>query len=120
MDIDSHTDHLVTGWNPMTLERINEEQPRGPRLMSSAAFITGFMPPDYLIDGILQSRFIYAFTGRTGEGKTSVRLRLAAHVAQGTPPLGRRPLLKGGCSTWPERTPTILDAVDLVAGANVA
>jgi len=30
-------------------------------------------------------RFIYAFTGRTGEGKTSVCLRLAAHVAQGTP-----------------------------------
>jgi hypothetical protein len=85
MDIDFHTDHLVTGWNPMTLEQINEEQPRGPRLMSSAAFITGFMPPDYLIDGILQRRFIYAFTGRTGEGKTSVCLRLAAHVAQGTP-----------------------------------
>jgi hypothetical protein len=84
MDIDSHTNHLVTGWNPMTLEQINEEHPKGPRLMSSAAFITGFMPPDYLIDGILQRRFIYAFTGRTGEGKTSVCLRLAAHVAQGT------------------------------------
>jgi archaellum biogenesis ATPase FlaH len=31
----------------------------------------------------LQRRFIYSITGRTGEGKTAVCLRLAAHVAQG-------------------------------------
>jgi len=41
------------------------------------------VPPDYLIDGILQRRFIYAITGRTGEGKTTVCLRIAAHVAEG-------------------------------------
>jgi hypothetical protein len=35
-----------------------ENEPRGPRLMHSAAFVTGFTPPDYLIDGILQRRFI--------------------------------------------------------------
>src|SRR5262249_48204345 len=35
--------------------------------------------------GILQRRFIYAITGRTGEGKTTVCLRLAAHVAEGIP-----------------------------------
>jgi hypothetical protein len=85
MDIDAHTEELLAGWRPMTLDEINAVHPRGPRLMSSAAFITGFMPPDYLVDGILQRRFIYAFTGRTGEGKTSVCLRLAAHVAQGLP-----------------------------------
>jgi RecA/RadA recombinase len=62
--------------------------------MSSAAFITGFTPPDYLIDGILQRRFIYAFTGRTGEGKTSVCLRLAAHVSEGKP-LGEQLELTG-------------------------
>ena len=44
-----------------------------------------FMPPDYLINGILQRRFIYAITGRTGEGKTTVCLRIAAHVAEGLP-----------------------------------
>jgi AAA domain len=70
------------------------ERPRGPRLMSSAAFITGFTPPEYLIDGILQRRFIYAFTGRTGEGKTSVCLRLAAHVSEGVP-LGDAAVTRG-------------------------
>jgi RecA-family ATPase len=35
-----------------------------------------------LIDGILQRRFIYSMTGRTGEGKTTVCLRVAAHVAE--------------------------------------
>ena len=62
--------------------------------MTSAAFITGFMPPDYLIDGILQRRFIYAFTGRTGEGKTSVCLRLAVHVSGGIP-LGDAEVTRG-------------------------
>ena len=62
--------------------------------MTISAFITGFTPPDYLIDGILQRRFIYALTGRTGEGKTSVCLRLAVHVAQGIP-LGDAVVTKG-------------------------
>jgi AAA domain-containing protein/Toprim domain-containing protein len=57
--------------------------PNGPKLLSSAAFIDRFIPPDYLIYGILQRRFIYSITGRTGEGKTTVCLRLAAHVARG-------------------------------------
>jgi hypothetical protein len=57
--------------------------PRGPRLLNSAAFVDGFVPPDYLIEGVLQRRFIYAITGRTGEGKTTVCLRIAAHVAEG-------------------------------------
>lgn len=84
MDINQHTDELLAGWDPLTLDEINEIQ-RGPRLMTIRSFITGFTPPDYLIDGILQRRFIYALTGRTGEGKTSVCLRLAVHVAQGIP-----------------------------------
>jgi hypothetical protein len=57
--------------------------PRGPKLVSSADFVAGFVPPDYLITGILQRRFLYAITGRTGEGKTTVCLRIAAHVAEG-------------------------------------
>src|SRR5262249_43589655 len=55
----------------------------GPRLVSSGEFIRAFAPPDYLIDGMLQRRFIYSITGRTGEGKTTVCLRIAAHVAEG-------------------------------------
>jgi DNA-binding MarR family transcriptional regulator len=58
-------------------------QSSGPRLLTSGEFIKGFRPPDYLIDGMLQRRFIYSITGRTGEGKTTVCLRIAAHVAEG-------------------------------------
>jgi AAA domain/Toprim-like len=68
-------------WSPSVVSN----KSTGPRLMTSAAFVQGFTPPDYLIVGILQRRFIYAITGRTGEGKTAVCLRLAAHVAEGIP-----------------------------------
>jgi hypothetical protein len=61
---------------------------RAPKLLTSAAFIKDFVPPDYLIEGILQRRFLYSMTGRTGEGKTSVCLRIAAHVAEGIPLTG--------------------------------
>ena len=70
-------------------EKIGERarQPSLPnRLLQSSAQFTGrFVPPDPLISGILQRRFIYALTGHTGRGKTAISLLLAAHVA-----LGRR------------------------------
>ena len=52
-------------------------------LQSSAQFIEGFIPPDYVLDGILQRRFIYSLTGRTGSGKTAIVLLIAASVALG-------------------------------------
>jgi hypothetical protein len=54
-------------------------------LQSSRQFTSSFVPPDPLISGILQRRFIYALTGHTGRGKTAIALLFAAHVA-----LGRR------------------------------
>ncbi|WMT73426.1 AAA family ATPase [Bradyrhizobium sp. Ash2021] len=54
----------------------------------------GFIPPDYLLDGILQRRFCYSFTARTGTGKTAIMLRIAAHVALGRP-LGSRNVERG-------------------------
>lgn len=54
-------------------------------IVSSDGFIKGFVPPDYLVDGILQRRFLYSLTGPTGTGKTAVLLRFAAHVATGEP-----------------------------------
>ncbi|WP_407122664.1 AAA family ATPase [Bradyrhizobium sp. STM 3561] len=54
----------------------------------------GFIPPDYLLDGILQRRFCYSFTAKTGTGKTAIMLRLAAHVALGKP-LGQHNVEKG-------------------------
>ncbi len=52
-------------------------------IKSSAEFVKGFIPPDYLIKGILQLRFLYSFTGKTGSGKTAVVLFIAAMVALG-------------------------------------
>jgi hypothetical protein len=48
--------------------------------LSSAEFCAGFTPPDYLIEGLLQRRFVYALTGATGTGKTSIALLIAALV----------------------------------------
>jgi hypothetical protein len=55
---------------------------KAPSLIkSSAEFVADFSPPDYVVDGILQRRFCYSLTGRTGAGKTAILLRVAAHVA---------------------------------------
>jgi hypothetical protein len=54
-------------------------------ILSSAEFVRNFVPPDYLLDGIFQLRFIYSLTGKTGSGKTAVGLLLAASVALGRP-----------------------------------
>jgi AAA domain len=59
-----------------------------PLLQSSATFIAAYVPPDYLIDGLLQRRYCYSFTGRTGDGKTAIALRIAAHVGIGRPLAG--------------------------------
>jgi len=52
-------------------------------ILSSAEFVADFIPPDYVIEGILQRRFLYCLTGRTGAGKTALMLLLVAHVAEG-------------------------------------
>jgi AAA domain len=58
--------------------------PTGDRLIqSSAEFVANYVPPDYLIDGLIQRRYLYSLTGPTGSGKTCVVMRVAAHVALG-------------------------------------
>ena len=58
-------------------------------MQTSAEFVAGFVPPDYLIDGLLQRRYVYSFTAKTGDGKTTIALLLAACVARGTTLAGR-------------------------------
>jgi len=50
---------------------------------SSAEFVAGFTPPDYLIEGLVQRRFLYSLTAATGSGKTAIALLIAALVCQG-------------------------------------
>jgi hypothetical protein len=52
-------------------------------IKSSKDFVAGFVPPEYVLVGVIQRRFLYALTGQTGSGKTAVTLRLAASVARG-------------------------------------
>src|SRR5262245_31907814 len=55
----------------------------GVSIKSSKQFVASFVPPDYIIDGLLQEGFLYSLTGATGAGKTAITLRLAASVALG-------------------------------------
>ena len=72
--------------DPSWRDRIVKEQPPPDSnlFQTSAEFVAGFTPPDYLIDGLLQRRYVYSFTAKTGDGKTTIALLLAACVARGT------------------------------------
>ncbi|MBB5040687.1 AAA family ATPase [Shinella fusca] len=72
----------------------NDNRPAGPELIHSGDFVRGFVPPDYAVDGIMQSGFLYSLTGQTGSGKTAVALLLALCTALGSPFAGRE--TKGG------------------------
>jgi hypothetical protein len=58
---------------------------RNSIIVSSADFVSGFVPPDYLIDGLVQRRFCYSLTAPTGSGKTAIALLLSASTALGRP-----------------------------------
>lgn len=64
--------------------------PRPALLKSSAEFLKGFVPPDYILDGVLQRGFCYSMTAKTGTGKTAVAMCFSAHVATGQPLNGLR------------------------------
>lgn len=75
------------------LEAANDNK-RYPGIITSAEFVRGFVPPDYHLDGVFQSRFFYSMTGMTGTGKTAVLLLLAAATAMGFT-IGGREVKKG-------------------------
>lgn len=80
------SDWLDGGGNAAELAKIMEATTAlaSPTLIvTSADFIAGFIPPDYLIDGLVQRRFVYSLTAPTGTGKTAVALLLCAFVALG-------------------------------------
>ncbi len=53
------------------------------KLLSSKAFLSGFVPPDYLINGMLQRGFLYGLTGHPGSLKTAIALCIGMHVMRG-------------------------------------
>ena len=52
-------------------------------IKSSKEFVAGFVPPEYVVVGLLQRRFFYSLTGQTGAGKTAIMLLLSASTALG-------------------------------------
>jgi AAA domain len=77
-------------------KRAREEADRPVKFMSRAEFVAGFVVPDYLVDGILQRRFIYALTGQTGHAKTAIAMLLAELASRPQPvALGQHPVAKG-------------------------
>jgi hypothetical protein len=59
------------------------------RIRDAAAFAGEYKPADFLVDGLLQTGFLYSMTAPTGTGKTAVALLLSQRVADGVPFAGR-------------------------------
>jgi hypothetical protein len=78
---------LETGGNiPNWLNtQTNEARASLPAILSQKDFLADFVPPDYILDGILQRRFIYSFTAVTGHGKTAIALLLAQAIGSANP-----------------------------------
>lgn len=77
---------LPEGWHWTAngqAERYAPAPPPGALIKSSAEFLRGFIPPDYILDGVLQRGFCYSMTAKTGTGKTAVAMCFSAHVATG-------------------------------------
>lgn len=54
-------------------------------LQSAWAFAADFIPPDFLVDRVVQRRYAYTLTGRAGAGKTTLAMLLSTCVATGRP-----------------------------------
>jgi|SRR5580704_3942340 predicted transcriptional regulator len=51
-------------------------------ILTSKEFMEGFIPPDYVLDGIMQQGYLYALTGKTGAGKSALMLLIAQSVSR--------------------------------------
>jgi hypothetical protein len=52
-------------------------------LVSAADFVRRMRPPEFVVDGLFQRGYLYAITGATGTGKTSVGINLGGSTALG-------------------------------------
>lgn len=98
-DVRTGADKLVAGLSSKTkqsphADNDNKPPAKWPGIVSSGQLIASFTPPDYHIDGIVQSGFFYSLTAPTGTGKTAILLKIASLTARGLP-LGDREVRKG-------------------------
>lgn len=79
---------LRPGFDPVVIDESKAPKsaariPTSDLIQTSAQFVQGFVPPEYLVDQVLQRRFCYSITAQTGVGKTAVAMLLSAHVGAG-------------------------------------
>jgi hypothetical protein len=65
------------GLTPEQLAFVERAKARAKLILTLPQFLDGFVPPDYVLDGILLRGFVYCITGMTGGGKTAVALLIA-------------------------------------------
>jgi Bifunctional DNA primase/polymerase, N-terminal/AAA domain/Primase C terminal 1 (PriCT-1) len=77
-----HEHPSVSGVDPIDITARLVPADAKPRasMVSKEEFIGGFVPPDYLVDGVLQRGYVYAITAQTGHGKTALALLIAKLV----------------------------------------
>ena len=85
--------------------KIVSSTPLPDMIQDSGTFVREFIPPDYLIDGILQRRFCYSLTAQTGVGKTAVAMLISSLVATGRP-IGDIAVEKGSVLYFAGENPT--------------
>ena len=74
---------------------------RPPTILSKHDFLKGFEPPDYLVDGILQRRFIYAhWANRPRKDRARALDRRARELHKPNPPRYSRGCKGGASSIW--------------------
>jgi hypothetical protein len=76
-------EHFIDADNDVT-EQQDIARP-GRLIITRKEFLRGFIPPNYIVDGVLQRRFIYSLTGQTGHAKTAIAL-LIAYLMSSTDP----------------------------------
>src|SRR5262249_57350215 len=76
---------VETVWAKLDKGKLAPTTPSTLTIQSQAHFLADFMPPDYLVDGVLQRRFVYSLTAQTGHGKTALALLLARAVGSADP-----------------------------------
>jgi hypothetical protein len=69
--------------NPFADRRIEDNPPADRRILTGTDFVGSFVPPNWLIDGIVQRGRLYACTSLTGHGKTAVWLYNACMIQAG-------------------------------------
>jgi predicted transcriptional regulator len=80
-------------YNPQVIVPSDQQAtaPPAPALILTAEqFVSGFTPPAYIIDGIMQRGYLYSLTARTGHGKTAVAMYIAQCIARGETMHGRK------------------------------